>query len=211
METPRLRPRFRAIVPCHPDIALANFEQRLLQADCQFIGSIRRRHLSLTHRPDLQHTWSPVLNVDAEPLGHHQASDSQMGTLLRGHFGPHPNVWTLFVALYAAFAFSALFMAVLAYAQWMSEQTPWAILALPAAALAIGLLYTLARIGQQQAQAQMQQLQAFFNVLTCAQEIISIKEQQTNTTNPVHLKGACALCQRACEVRSILPKEQTAD
>ncbi len=206
---PRLRPRFRAVVPCHPDRALANFEQRLQQPDCQFTGSVRRRHLSLTHRSDLQHTWSPVLNVDAEPLGPAaEFSELQMGTLLRGHFGPHPNLWTLWVALYAAFAFSALFMAVLGYAQWMSEQDPWALIALPVAALAIGLLYTLARLGQQRAQAQMQQLQDFFDVLTCAQELISIKEHLPQATRPVRLQGACSLCQRACEVRSIFPEQQ---
>lgn len=205
MTPPRLRPRFRAIVPCHPDVALAKFEKRLQQPDCQFTGSILKRHLSLTLRSDLRHAWSPVLNVDAEPLSRSaEIPEGQIGTLLRGHFGPHPNLWTLFLALYAAFTFSALFMLMLGYAQWMSGQSPWALWAVPAAAIAIGTLSIFARLGQQRAQAQMLQLQAFFDVQTCAQELISMEESLPQAIKPIRLKGACALCQRACEPRPAL-------
>ena len=204
MERPHLRPRFRAVVPCHPDHALANFEKRLDQPDCLFEGSIKKRHLSLTLREEYRHAWSPVLNVDAEPLVPVKGiSPELMGTLLRGHFGPHPNIWTLFLALYAGIIFSALFMTVLGYAQWMAEQTPWAFAVLPIAAIAVSFLFTSAHLGQKKAQAQMQQLQEFFDVLTCAQEMLSIKAQEPHHEQPIHLKGACSLCQRACERRAI--------
>ena len=103
----RMRPRFQYVVPCPPEQALSSFQLRLQQPDCPYTGRIiQNRHIILRITPEERHYWSPVLAVDAHPH-----SD---GTLLRGYFGPHPNVWSLFVALYAGTAFATL----LAFAAW---------------------------------------------------------------------------------------------
>lgn len=185
MLSTRMRPRFRTIVPCHPDKALEAFRMRLQQADCRFTGSLLLHHLSLTVKPEDRHYWSPVLNIDVEAC--------EQGSLLRGHFGPHPNVWTLFLALYASVVFSTLFVCTFGYAQLMMGQSPWAFWCLPLAAVLLLIIYGVALAGQGLAQAQMEQLSSFFERNVCAQEM-----EQLLPLADLAGREACTTCRKAC-------------
>lgn len=197
----RMRPRFRAIVPCHPDHALAKFKLRLQQPDCPYGGSVLSRHVTLKVKEADRHYWSPVLNIDVEPC--------EEGSLLRGHFGPHPNVWTLFLAMYASIIFSAIFACMYAFAQVMMGDTPWAFVSIPLALVLVGLIYTLALFGQNMAQEQMHQLRDFFACSVCHHELKAVGEAAPCEKREQQLQEharACASCQQACE-QAVYAKE----
>lgn len=193
MVSARMRPRFRAIVPCHPDKALDKFRLRLKHADCPYQGSVLSRHVTLKICPEQEHYWSPVLNIDAEP--------HEKGTLLRGHFGPHANVWTLFLALYAAVIFTSIFASMYGISQLMIGEPPWAFWSIPIAAVMVGIIYSIALMGQGLAQEQMYQLREFFDCSVCQQELeqLSGEGQCDANLNRDCTPEACNSCQSSCQ------------
>ena len=204
-KTPRMRPRFRTIVPCHPDKAMDKFKLRLRQEDCLYQGAVLSRHVTLKVKEEQRHYWSPVLNIDAESC--------EEGTLLRGHFGPHPNVWTMFLALYASVIFSAIFACMYGFAQLMTDETPWAFASIPIALVLVGLIYTIALLGQNLAQEQMHQLRDFFACSVCHHDIEEImgeavycEEFESQQAQQVQQNKACASCHQACEMASYQKK-----
>lgn len=177
---PRLRPRFSLVVPCHPALALARFRLRLREDGCPYTGVVTQNHMVLKIREADRHYWSPQLSVDADPHAD--------GTLLRGHFGPSPNVWTLFLALYAGVVFTLVFAAMYATSQWLIAQPPTALWAFPAGALLLAGIYSVAWCGQHLAQTQMQQLGDFFDCAIC-QHVVEPQPQES------------AACQRCAHQR----------
>lgn len=96
------------------------------------------------------HFWSPQLIVDVEELA--------SGCKLLGRFGPHPSVWTLFMAAYAACGLLGLMSAIFGFSQRMIEQPPLALWGIPVTlALASGL-YALGVLGKGLSEDQMEQL-----------------------------------------------------
>lgn len=187
MSVPHLRPRFQTLVPCHPQQAFEKFKLRLAQPDCSFEGTVLERFISVTVKPEEQHYWSPVLTVQSEPVAE--------GTRLRGHYGPHPNVWTLLLAMAAAICFSGIFVTMYGCAQLLLGDTPWALLAIPGTALGLGAIYGVAFMGQWRARAQMLQLKSFFDISVCAQELTQIEGPEAVATHRV-----CSQCRHMCEV-----------
>ncbi len=97
-------------VPLDQTVVLGRFRERLTQPDAPCQGHVGRGELSLTIRQDQQHAWSPWVSLDVYP--------SQDGTTLRGHIGPAPHLWGLFVAIYATFVFGFIAGTVYGYVQW---------------------------------------------------------------------------------------------
>ena len=181
---PQLRPRFQSIVPCHPQQAFEKFRTRLAQPDCAFEGVVLERFISVTVTADQRHYWSPVLTVQSEAVSG--------GTLLRGHYGPHPNAWTLLLALAAALCFSGVFATMYGCAQLLLETPPWGLLAIPATLLGIAAIYVVALWGQRRAAAQMEALKSFFEFSVCAQELLEIEPPE------VFEQSSCARCLKLC-------------
>lgn len=179
----RLRPRFEFEIPCQPQQALSSFQLRLKQPECPFTGRIiQERHIILRMRPSERHYWSPILSVDAH--------DHANGTLLRGYFGPHPNVWSFFVALYSAIAFVTLLGLMYGLSQWMIQTPPLALLALPAGLGMAAGVNGIATLGQRFAQAQMLQLRDFFACTVCHPQLEEIRGQIGDTPET----SACRVC-----------------
>lgn len=96
----RPRPRFERTVPVSTEEAIARIRAALAAGDTDTEGAIARTHLTL-HVPEAErHFWSPVLDAKVVPDGD--------GCRIHGRFGPHPNAWTLFVFLRAAFLFGLI-------------------------------------------------------------------------------------------------------
>ena len=91
--------------------------------------------------------WSPHLSVQVE--------DDAQGSRLHGRYAPHPEVWTLFVFLYAASAFAALIGMGWGFSQMVLGRAPWGFLLTPGALLGMLALYLGARWGQRRTRGQM--------------------------------------------------------
>jgi hypothetical protein len=196
MSVPRIRPRFQTLVPCHPQKAFEKFRLRLQQPQCQFEGTVLDTFIHVTVKPEARHYWSPVLMV--------QARDVEEGTLLHGHFGPHPYVWTLLLAIGASMGLLGLFVAMYGCAQVILEQPPWALLAIPASVLGMALVYGISLIGQWRAHEQMLQLKSFFDVSICAREMDAIErakaqaQKQAQELLQIERESSCVQCRQLC-------------
>lgn len=80
---------------------------------------------------------------------------------LEGRFGPHPHVWTMFVAIYAHIAFLAIGGSMYGISQWMLHESPWALWLVPGAGLLAGVVYLSAFYGQGLGSEQMYVLRSF--------------------------------------------------
>ena len=98
-----------------------------------------------------QRLWSPWLSVTAEDR-------DGGGSNVRGRFGPHPTVWTLYMFLSFALGFALLVFSSWGYAQWTMETTPWALYAVPAIVVLAVVLFGVSLIGQRLGAEQMASL-----------------------------------------------------
>ena len=155
MAAPRMRPRFEMVIPGTSARALQKIQTKLGEHGCPCIGTILGKHVDLKITEAQRHFWSPQLTVDVE--GHEE------GTLIRGLFGPRPELWTFFVALYAVIGFCGLTGLLFGFSQWSLGLSPYALWVVPtAAALGLGV-YLTALSGQKMAQEQMLLLRTFLS------------------------------------------------
>jgi hypothetical protein len=94
--------------------------------------------------------WSPHLSIQVEPEGD--------GSILRGRFGPHPELWTLYMFLYTAVGFLAVMGLILGFVQWQSDMTPWGYWGVAGGVPGILLLYGISATGQKLSAHQMEEL-----------------------------------------------------
>lgn len=103
------------------------------------------------HLPSEEHRlWSPHLSF--------YVAEREPKSLIHGRFAPRLDVWTFVWIVYLAMAFTAFFGAVLAYSQWVVEESPWGIYVTILGCLTIAAIYCIAHVGQQWSSDQMQAL-----------------------------------------------------
>lgn len=137
----RLRPRFRRVVRCPARVVLVSLRDAMERPD----GEIRGRVFdtsALVKLPESEiRFWSPQLQLSVE-------QDETGSTVVHGIFGPHPTVWSSFVALYVAAGFIGSMGLLFASAQWMLDRPMTALWAVPGALLLGAAGYVIARTGR---------------------------------------------------------------
>lgn len=123
--SPQARPVAEFVVPTPPEQVVDRFARALGEAGCPVAGAVLSGHVDLYVREDDQHFWSPWLSIEVR-----REVD---GTHVRGRFGPHPHVWTMFVAIYAVLGFGGVIALMYGLAQLTMGDPAWALLGLPAA------------------------------------------------------------------------------
>ncbi len=133
------------------------------------------RHAELFVPETERRIWSPWLSVTAE-------DGDGGGSVVRGRFGPHPAVWTLYMFFAFALGFALLVGATWGYAQWAMEITPWAWYSIPVILVLGALLYGVSLVGQRLGAAQMGSLRRTLEGLV-AQES-KIKNRKSKIPQP---------------------------
>lgn len=136
----RIRPKFEVFVETTSQEIVALLQQGLEMAGHPFDSVEFPGHLIIRTRKENQHYWSPQVDLTFE--------DQENGCLIRGRYGPHPNVWTLFVLLYLAIGILALFVSILGFTRinlGLEARILWLLPVL--AAMALGM-YLVSQIGQ---------------------------------------------------------------
>lgn len=148
-----MRPRFRVPVRGDAQSARRRLQAALKAEGCRLKGGRVGERFELTVPDEDRHYWSPHLSL---------VFDDEDGELTaEGRFGPHPHVWTMFVAIYAHVVFIGIAGAMYGFSQWMVGEHPWALWALPITALLAALVYLSAFYGQGLGSDQMYELRAF--------------------------------------------------
>jgi len=140
MAPPRMRPRFELQLPVARETWLDALRAELESDPPSLRGQVFRKH-AVVQMLDAERTfWSPYLNLEVE--------DEPDGSAVRGRFSPHPNVWTLFMAIYILIAMAGLAGLSYGIVQYTLGQPPWALLGVPAAVALFGFVYGATLIGQ---------------------------------------------------------------
>lgn len=153
MVSPRMRPRFEVAVPYSPANTHRHFLAHLEQPECPVTATLAGNHLHLNMHEKVKRIWSPQLNLEI-------ISDPK-GSVIHGHFGPRPDIWTLAMALYAISGFAVLMGIMFAISQWLLDMQVWAGWVILGGILLAAIVYILALIGQWLSQDQMDELMAF--------------------------------------------------
>ncbi|MEM9369422.1 MAG: hypothetical protein AAGD07_25895 [Planctomycetota bacterium] len=94
--------------------------------------------------------WSPHLAV--------QVLEANEGCEVFGRFSPRPEIWTMFMAIYAIVAGWVFLALMFGYAQWHMGQAPWAFVLVPVGIGVIVGLHLASLVGQRWSVDQMHEL-----------------------------------------------------
>jgi hypothetical protein len=157
MERPRIRPTFAVPLSPKADEAMTILRERLKGSDYEESSRSKGRSADFFVKEEDRRVWSPYLSVQVEPHGD--------GSLLRGRFGPHPELWTLFMFLYTAVGFLAVMGLMLGFVQWQSEMEAWGFWGAFLGFLGLGSLYAVSATGQRLSAHQVEELKGRIDTL----------------------------------------------
>jgi ABC-type multidrug transport system fused ATPase/permease subunit len=134
---------------------ISKFQSNLNDGDCKYCSKIVDGHIVIDVPAEDNYFWSPQLNIEIE-----KGEDGK--TVVKGLFGPKPQVWTLFMFFHFAVAVAFIGFAVTAYVQW-SLKTDYSmalniVIALPILWI---LMYFFGRWGKSTGNKQMDELYKF--------------------------------------------------
>ena len=84
-------------------------------------------------------------------------------TILRGHYGPSPTVWTLYVFIYAILGLLILIATVIGFANMSIGNSGMILIVVPFLLISFLSFYFTSHYGQKKASHQIEELETFFN------------------------------------------------
>jgi len=146
----RIRPTFTIPLAPGADEVMATLRERLKGKDYVECSRSKGRCADFFVDEANRKLWSPYLAVQVERR--------TAGSLLRGRYGPHPEIWTLFMFLYTVVGFLTIIGLMLGFVQWRSAMTPWGFWGLVAGVPGLAVLYGISATGQRLSAHQMEEL-----------------------------------------------------
>jgi len=153
-----LRPRFKMDFDESQQNLLEKFKNNLEDTNCKYCSKIIDGHIIIDVPIEENHFWSPQLNIEIEKV-----EDNK--TIVKGLFGPKPQVWTLFMFIHFAAAVSFIGFSVVAYVQYsLKSDYSFALSMVITLPILWFVLYFLGRIGKQTGCKQMEELYEFMMI-----------------------------------------------
>ena len=156
MLMPKPRPRFAHELPVAAPALVATLQEGFL-AETDLHARFAQGHFQVTYRKPARKFWSPCLHLEVV------ATDA--GSRLKGMWGPHPDVWTVYSFAAVGLAFLMAVALMWGLSQMSLKHVPTAFYAVP---LLLGVacsLYLSAFIGQRLARPQMDRLRTLLGAL----------------------------------------------
>jgi hypothetical protein len=150
-----LRPRFTIDLEENTQEIIKNFSNEFKSENCQFRGSIVDGHIFISVPKKDEHFWSPQLHLEI-------LEETKRTSLLKGLFGPKPQVWTLF--MFVHFVIGTLFLgfSVLLYTKIsLKEPIFFPLIMMVVLPFIWAVLYFLGKIGKDTGKTQMRDLHDF--------------------------------------------------
>ncbi|PIE49511.1 MAG: GTP-binding protein, partial [Flavobacteriales bacterium] len=153
-----LKPRFRKKMAIGKAELLLKIKEALKKENHPYRTKLVGNHLVIDV-PKLEETfWSPQLH--AEVIEEHNR------TIVKGIFGPKPQVWTFFMFIHFAVAVAFVVFLVMAYTQYSLKQDyKFAMIMCFAMPVIWILLYVGGQIGKKKSHKQLVELDSFFRKL----------------------------------------------
>jgi len=146
-----LRPRFTIDIDEQSESIIHKFEKALKENN-KYPSTFSDGHIIIDVPKKDEHFWSPQLNLEVVALDENKS-------LLKGLFGPKPQVWTLFMFIHFVVGFAFLIFSVLFYVRWsLNESFVLPLFMLIFLPILWAVLYFLGRIGKSTGHSQMDEL-----------------------------------------------------
>ncbi|AMC10969.1 hypothetical protein Lupro_06790 [Lutibacter profundi] len=150
-----LRPRFKMNFNETKQRLISKFEDNLKDTNCKYCSKIIDGHIVIDIPFGENHFWSPQLNIEIAKVEGNK-------TIVKGLFGPKPQVWTLFMFFHFAVAVAFIGFSIMAYVKWTlkSNYTNALIIVIALPILWI-VMYFLGQLGKKRGHQQMDELYEF--------------------------------------------------
>lgn len=150
-----LRPRFTMELPKNGKEVLKKFQYAFSSKGCKLRGSISENHIFIDVDKSKEHFWSPQLQLEVVEQGLNSS-------LLKGLFGPKPQVWTFFMFIHFLLGVGFLCFCVMLLTRLsLNESIFFPVSMLVAIPFVWILFYFLGKIGKDIGKKQMQELHDF--------------------------------------------------
>jgi len=147
-----LKPRFKVSVAASQKTVLEDFKGIFNSGTCVYCSKITGHHIVLDIQEKQSHFWSPQLHIEIE-------KKSEDTSVLKGLFGPKPQVWTFFMFLHFAVALSFLVFLVIAYSNYTLDKDYIFALTMDIILSVIWLVFYIGgQLGKKKGYKQMQEL-----------------------------------------------------
>ena len=154
MTSVRIRPRFQKQLSGPPEYVATLIEEAMSNQDLDLCISRRPGHIVLSVGQEERHYWSPQLDLSLER--------NEDGTLIRGLYGPNPQVWTMFILGYGAISVLSFFILIIGGSRYMLDLPSGILWALPGLGVIALSLYLVGQFGQKLGAEQTFLLHHFF-------------------------------------------------
>ncbi|WP_456377922.1 GTP-binding protein [Lutibacter sp.] len=150
-----LRPRFKMSFNESQQDLIAKFRKNLEDGNCKYCSKIIDEHIIIEVPVEENHFWSPQLNIEVVKVDKNKA-------IVKGLFGPKPQVWTLFMFFHFAMAVAFIGFSVMAYVQWtLKSDYSRALMVVISLPILWICMYFLGRVGKSKGHKQMNELHEF--------------------------------------------------
>lgn len=150
----QLKPRFKLISQCSVQELETKLNSALKKREFHCIGKIQYGYGTISIIKKEQHFWSPQLSISLEK--------TEEGTEIRGHYGPKPSVWTLFVFFYSTIALLTLLITMIGFSRLFLGKPSDILWFSPLLVLVFFSLYAVSRLGKNWGKSQLITLHHFF-------------------------------------------------
>jgi len=150
-----LRPRFKIEIDEPKDKILNRFKNNLQSENCLYCSKIVDEHIFLDVPEKESHFWSPQLHIEIE-------EDAGNKAIIKGLFGPKPQVWTLFMFVHFIIGIAFIIFAVMAYSRWsLKGSMTFPVIMTIVLPIIWIILYFLGQIGKETGHQQIEELHDF--------------------------------------------------
>lgn len=150
-----LRPRFKLKLDENQQQIIEKFKDNLKDGNCKYCSKIVDGHIVIDVPKEENHFWSPQLNIEIESLNDEKS-------IVKGLFGPKPQVWTLFMFVHFAMAVAFIGFSIMAYVKWtLKSNYKFAFYVAILIPVLWIVMYILGRIGKATGHKQMDELHKF--------------------------------------------------
>lgn len=151
----RTRPKFKIVSDRSIKEIVHLLADALQKTASPVEGKVSYTHGMLRIKFEQQHFWSPQLSISFEETDSHK-------TIIRGMYGPHPNVWTIFMLSKFALGISLFFVAMLGLVNLYLKVDAAILWWVPILASGIIIVWAMGQVGQKIGEQQTFTLHHFF-------------------------------------------------
>ena len=150
----QIRPRFEVKSPLSLEEIFNQTKIALESKGAPCNGQARLGFITLYPPKNERHIWSPYLSVIID--------EEEDGVLLRGHYGPSPTIWTLYILIYSFIALITLIVCIIGFANMAMGEPTNILWLLPVLCAMLVSMFLVSYYGQRKGYYQLMRMHHFF-------------------------------------------------